>query len=71
MNNPVILNKEMKQLHTLKVIRNLNYKLMQVEMRIRYGANGIELQRLEQTRFRYETRLMQLYGTEKYGIVAN
>ena len=65
------MDKTMKQLHVLKVIRNLNHKLLNVEQRIRFGATGIELQRLEEARFRYETKLMQLYGTEKYQLVSN
>jgi len=63
------MNKSERSAHEQKVINNLNHKLFQIEMRIMQGPNGIELQRLEQSRIRIEVRLMNLYATEKYGLV--
>jgi hypothetical protein len=52
-----------------RVINNLHHKLFHIEMRIKQGANGTELQLLEVRRLSIETRLMAFYYTEKYGLV--
>lgn len=58
-----------KTAHEQKVINNLNHKLFHIEMRIKSGATGTELQLLETRRISIETRLMVIYGTEKYGLI--
>ena len=63
------LNKEQQVRHEQKLIANLNHKLFQLEMRIMQGINGVELQKLESAKVRIEVRLMNIYSTEKYGLV--
>ena len=63
------MTKSQKKLHESKLIINLNHRLFLIEMRIMQGKpSDKELQGLEQNRLRIETRLMGLYGTEKYGL---
>jgi hypothetical protein len=63
------MNKQAKLKLDQRVINNLHHKLFHIEMRIKQGANGTELQLLEVRRLSIETRLMAFYYTEKYGLV--
>jgi hypothetical protein len=67
----MIMNREQQAAHKQRVINNLNQALFHVEMSIQKGPTGKELQILERTRTRIETKLMVHYGTEKYDIVHN
>jgi len=58
-----------KTAHEQKVINNLHHKLFHIEMRLKEGVTGTELQLLETRRVSIEARLMVIYGTEKYGLV--
>ena len=65
----MIVDKQAQLAHKQKVINNQHHKLMLVEIEIRSGASGMTLQGLEKYRSQAELRLMELYGTEKYGVV--
>lgn len=64
----VALPKGAKARHNQKVINNLHHKLFNAEVALQRGLTGLELQRMERYRFSIETRLMELYGTDKYGL---
>ena len=63
------MDKEARIKQQQRVINNLHHKLFHIEMRIKQGATGIELQLLETRRLSIETRLMVFYHTEKYGLI--
>ena len=63
------MNKEQKAKHQQRLINNLNHKLFQIETSIKQGPTGPELQLLETRAAKIKVRLMDLYHTNKYGLV--
>lgn len=63
------MDKDAKMRLQQKIINNLHHKLFHIEIQLKQGCTGYELQLLEQQRAKIESRLMTLYATEKYGLI--
>ncbi len=63
------MTKTQKAAHQQRLINNLNNRLFNLEIQIQQGPTGTELQLLESQASRIKLRLMDLYQTNKYGLV--
>lgn len=56
------MDKDAKKRLNQRIINNLMHKLFHIEIQLKHGCTGCELQLLEEQRAKIELRLMELQG---------